>query len=98
MRRRQKHPTRWNWGQRRGRPWTTSDVECARFLRHCGLTDKDIGEVLKRTEAAIIAKIGYAGSQPYYANTTTAFYESARPTIGRTWGNLADEFPCVGTA
>ena len=94
--RKQKHPILWNWGKRRGRVWTDSDVECARFLRHCDLTNKDIGEILKRSTASIDAKIGYVGQQPYVSST--AFYESARAVIGRTWGDAADNFQTIGNA
>lgn len=94
-RRRNRKPI--GWGRKRGKPWTESDVECALFLRHCGLTNKDIGRVLKRSTPSIDGKIGYVGHQPY-GNTTATFYERARPIIGKTWGDIADNPPCAGTA
>jgi hypothetical protein len=57
--RKQTHPTQWDWGQRRGAPWTDDDVVCALFMRHCGLKDPAIAEVLHRSEKSIRAKIGY---------------------------------------
>lgn len=88
-----RHPTEWNWGRRRGKPWTCSDEECARFLRHCGLTDKDIAEILGRTVASVIGKIGYVGKQPYVKH-----YETLRPAMAKTWGDIADNMPCAGAA
>lgn len=44
---------------RRGKPWTTDDVICARFMRHCGMSDAQIGAVLKRSAASIAGKIGH---------------------------------------
>ena len=64
-RRKQRHPTKWNWGRRKGKPWTDSDVECARFLRRCGLGNAGIADALGRSEWAVIGKIGYVGHQPY---------------------------------
>lgn len=54
-----KHPTTWDWGERRGRPWTDDDVMYARFMRDWGLSDVTIAEVLNRSEKSIRAKIGY---------------------------------------
>lgn len=52
---------------RRGKPWTDEEVACARFLRHCGMTDDGIASVLGRTKASIIGKIGYvARLRTYY--------------------------------
>ncbi len=31
----------------------------ARFLRHCGMTDDAIGEILDRSNRSVEAKIGY---------------------------------------
>ena len=53
------HPVTWKWGARRGRPWTDDDYICAKWLRHLGLHDVAIGEVLGRSQKSIRAKIGY---------------------------------------
>lgn len=61
--RKQKHPTRWIWGRRRGRPWTDAEIERALTLRKLGATDEVIADVLNRTPAAIYGKIGYVPAQ-----------------------------------
>lgn len=59
------HPTKWKWGARRGRPWSDSDVECAKFLRHCGMKDAAIGKELGRSEKSVRHKIGYVATRKY---------------------------------
>ena len=81
----QKHPTKIKWGSRRGRPWTDDDVTCAQFLRHCGLADADIGEVLNRSAASVTGKIGYFTDMPYFKS-----HEAARPLAAKELGNHAD--------
>ena len=82
-----------NWGNRKGRPWTNSDVECANFLRHCGLTNTDIGSILNRSEASVTGKIGYVACRKY-----AKFYERLRPIIAKQIGAMADDFQTVGNA
>lgn len=93
MKRTQKHPLLWDWGLRRGRPWHDDDETCARFLRHCGLTDSDIGQILKRSARSVEAKIGYQRDREY-----VVIYEAARSAAAREMGHMADSYLAIATA
>ena len=80
---------------RRGRPWTEDDLICAKFLRHCGLSNEDIGKVLKRSKPSIDGKIGPSGKSCYHRAT---LFEDVRPAAARILGAIADDFQTVGTA
>lgn len=82
-----------HWGNRRGRPWADDDEICARFLRHCGLTDADIGQILKRSARSVEAKIGYQRDREH-----VVIYEGARPAAAHELGCLADSFLAIATA
>lgn len=82
-----------HWGNRRGRPWAADDETCARFLRHCGLTDTDIGQILRRTARSVEAKIGYQREREY-----AVIYEAARSTAAHSLGHLADSYLTTATA
>lgn len=70
---------------RRGKPWTDDDVECAHFLRHCGLGNADIGLLLSRSRKSVDNKIGYDRTR-----THAVRYELARPSPATELGALAD--------
>lgn len=91
--RKQKHPTLWAWGSRRGRPWTSDDETCAKFLRHCGMTDEDIGEILNRSARSIEYKIGYERDREH-----VVIYQAARPALARELGRWADSYLATTTA
>ncbi len=91
--RKQKHPSLWAWGQRRGNPWTEDDKTCAMFLRHCGMSDKDIGAILHRSARSVEYKIGYLRQREY-----AVVHEAARPALARELGRLADSYLATTTA
>lgn len=68
------HPTTWKWGDRRGRAWTEDEVTEARFMRHCGMKDRAIGDVLKRSTKSVRGKIGYVATRKY----TKSFKQAPR--------------------
>lgn len=80
-------PTIDGWGKRRGKPWEDIDIQCALFLRHCGLTNDDIAAILRRSKQSIDGKIGYRGSGVYYSR-----FEAARRANARALGNAADSY------
>jgi len=82
---------------RRGSPWNDEDLGCARFMRHCGMSDADIGRELGRSAASVAGKLGYIAKQQTYC-VNAGLYESARPAAARKLGQLADDYECRGTA
>jgi hypothetical protein len=52
------HPTKYNWGRRKGRPWTDEDERNARFMAHLGVPLDDVARELKRSRASVRGKIG----------------------------------------
>ena len=50
---------------RRGRPWSSDDVTCAEFLRHCGMSNEAIGKILHRSAGSVEGKIGYQRQRKY---------------------------------
>lgn len=84
---------------RRGRLWTEDEVICAKFLRHCGMADKDIGEILGgRSAASVAGKIGNGTHRPFVVNATGALFEAARAGAAKMLGQAADEFETRGRA
>ena len=65
--------------------WTDDDVQCALFLRHCGLNNQDIAKLLGRTVWSVHGKIGYDRKR-----THAVRYEEARPQAATELGALAD--------
>ena len=56
---RRKHPVRWNWGNRRGRPWLYDEIiqaNCARY--QFNMKDSEIAAFLHRSVRAVRHKIG----------------------------------------
>lgn len=90
--------SQWNWGKRTGRPWTDSDIESALFLRHCGLTNADIGQALNRSTQAINLKIGYVPT----IRQGAVKYDVERAVHAQLMGRMIDRvvarLPARGTA
>lgn len=87
-------PTEYQWGARKGRAWAEDEEVCARFLRHCGLTNKDIGQILHRSTASVDGKIGYRAGGEQYAR----FFQDNRHVIAKQFGEMADNYETRGTA
>lgn len=64
-----------------------TDKECVGFLRHCGMTDADIADVLEKPLKEVQAV------PPFIT-----LFDAARPVLAKVLGDVADNFETVGTA
>lgn len=63
----------------------TDNEICARFLRHCGMAERDIETILG---------LPAAPTKPDHL----ALFDGARPVLARTLGDVADNFQTIGSA